>query len=73
MVCRYSPTDSGYYGDGCVPLGVLIDYRWESSDFNRLVPQTDATFHYDKFNRLRLRNNITPVIFTENQVSVFFI
>jgi hypothetical protein len=46
-------------GDGCVPLEVLIDLRCESNDFDRLVPQTDATFHYDKFNRLRLRNNVT--------------
>lgn len=45
--------------DGCVPLEVLIDYRCESDDFDRLVPPTDATFHYDKFNRLRLRNNLT--------------
>ncbi|KAF9055459.1 hypothetical protein BDZ89DRAFT_1056032 [Hymenopellis radicata] len=47
---------------GCVPLEVLIDFRCESDDFDRLVPQTDATFHYDKFNRLRLRNNVTSVV-----------
>lgn len=57
----FSPTSTEYSGDGCVPLEVLIDYRCESSDFDRLVPQTDATFHYDKFNRLRLRNNVTSV------------
>jgi hypothetical protein len=57
----FSPANSDYYGDGCVPLEVFIDYRCESSDFDRLVPQTDATFHYDKFNRLRLRNNVTSV------------
>lgn len=44
-----------------IPLEVLIDLRAESSDFDRLVPQTDATFRYDKFNRLRIRNNITSV------------
>ncbi|THV08447.1 hypothetical protein K435DRAFT_11362 [Dendrothele bispora CBS 962.96] len=49
-------------GDGCVPLEVLIDLRCESDTFERLVPQTDATFHYDKFNRLRLRNNVTSVV-----------
>lgn len=48
--------------DSCVPLEVLIDLRCESNEFDRLVPQTDATFHYDKFNRLRLRNNVTSVI-----------
>lgn len=49
-------------GDSCVPLEVLIDFRCESDEFDRLVPQTDATFHYDKFNRLRLRNNVTSVV-----------
>lgn len=44
--------------DGSVPLEVLIDLRCESKAFERLVPQTAATFHYDKFNRLRLNNNI---------------
>ncbi|KAL0070669.1 Protein SABRE [Marasmius tenuissimus] len=44
-----------------VPLEVLIDLRCESEEFERLVPQTDASFQYDKFNRLRLRNNVTSV------------
>ncbi|GLB33910.1 putative RNA pol II promoter Fmp27 protein [Lyophyllum shimeji] len=42
-----------------VPLEVLLDLRCESTAFDQLVPQTNATFLYDKFNRLRLRNNIT--------------
>ncbi|KAG8713591.1 hypothetical protein FRC11_011684, partial [Ceratobasidium sp. 423] len=42
-----------------VPLEVLLDRRCESNDFDRLVPQTDATLQYDKFNRLRLRNKVT--------------
>lgn len=42
-----------------VPLEVLLDLRCESNDFDRLVPQTDATLQYDKFNRLRLRNKVT--------------
>ncbi|KAJ7764981.1 golgi-body localization protein domain-containing protein [Mycena maculata] len=58
----FSPASKDYVGDGCVPLEVLIDFRCESNDFERLVPQTDATFHYDKFNRLRLRNNVTSVV-----------
>ncbi|KAJ7094663.1 golgi-body localization protein domain-containing protein [Mycena belliarum] len=58
----FSPASADYSGDGCVPLEVLIDFRCESVDFERLVPQTDATFHYDKFNRLRLRNNVTSVV-----------
>ncbi|KAJ6515787.1 golgi-body localization protein domain-containing protein [Mycena sanguinolenta] len=58
----FSPASADYSGDGCVPLEVLIDFRCESNDFERLVPQTEATFHYDKFNRLRLRNNVTSVV-----------
>jgi hypothetical protein len=42
----------------CVPLEVLVDLRCESREFDRLVPQTDASFRYDKFNRLRLRNDV---------------
>jgi hypothetical protein len=57
----FSPVGSDISGDGSVPLEVLIDLRCESSDFDRLVPQTDAKFHYDKFNRLRLRNSVTSV------------
>ncbi|KZW03765.1 hypothetical protein EXIGLDRAFT_635040 [Exidia glandulosa HHB12029] len=38
-----------------VPLEVLVDYRCECNDFDRLVPQTEAVFHYDKFNRNRPR------------------
>ena len=47
--------------NGSVPLEVLLDLRCESDAFELLVPQTEATFHYDKFNRLRLRNNISAI------------
>ena len=57
----FSPVDKDQVGDGCVPLEVLIDLRCESRLFDRIVPQTDAVFQYDKFNRLRLRNNVTSV------------
>jgi len=57
----FAPTNLSAASDGPVPLEVLIDLRCESQAFERLVPQTDATFHYDKFNRLRLRNNITSI------------
>lgn len=55
----FSPVRPEVSGDGSVPLEVLVDLQCESNDFDRLVPQTDATFHYDKFNRLRLHNNVT--------------
>ena len=58
----FSPVDKDQVGDGCVPLEVLIDLRCESRLFDRIVPQTDAVFQYDKFNRLRLRNGITSAI-----------
>ncbi|CAL1700808.1 unnamed protein product [Somion occarium] len=48
-------------GEGCVPLEVLIDLRCDNSLFDRLVPQTDATFHYDKFNRLRMQSKVMSV------------
>ncbi|KDQ64599.1 hypothetical protein JAAARDRAFT_145519 [Jaapia argillacea MUCL 33604] len=57
----FYPCDGGRRDEGCVPLEVLVDLRCESKDFDRLVPQTDATFRYDKFNRLRLRNNLTSI------------
>ncbi|KAH7921808.1 hypothetical protein BV22DRAFT_1114199 [Leucogyrophana mollusca] len=57
----FCPTEKGCSGDGYVPLEVLIDYRCESNEFDRIVPQTNATFHYDRFNRLRLRNNVTSI------------
>lgn len=44
-----------------LPLEVFLDFRCESRDFDRLVPQTNATLRYDKFNRLRLRNDTTTV------------
>lgn len=42
-----------------VPLEILVDYRCEHAGFQRLLPQTEARIHYDKFNRLRLRNEST--------------
>lgn len=51
-----------------MPLEVLIDLRCGSNYFDRLVPQTDATFHYDKFNRLRLRNEVTSALTRKSDV-----
>jgi hypothetical protein len=58
-VQAFSPTQASLSADGCVPVEVLIDFRCDTSDFDRLVPQTEATIRYDKFNRLRLRNSVT--------------
>ncbi|KAF8528944.1 golgi-body localization protein domain-containing protein [Hysterangium stoloniferum] len=55
----FQPT-SGSVADH-LPLEVFLDVKCESRDFERLVPQTRATLRYDKFNRLRLRNDVTTV------------
>ncbi|KAK2466286.1 hypothetical protein APHAL10511_001928 [Amanita phalloides] len=47
---------------GPVPLEVLVDLKCENDEFDRLVPQTDAMFHYDKFNRLRLSNTVNSAV-----------
>ncbi|KAF9247308.1 golgi-body localization protein domain-containing protein [Melanogaster broomeanus] len=58
----FCPTDADSYGNGSVPLEVLLDYRCESDVFDRIVPQTNATCRYDRFNRLRLRSNVTSSV-----------
>ena len=55
----FAPSKSSSTKDGCVPVEVLVDFRCESNDFDRLVPQTEATIRYDRFNRLRLRGSTT--------------
>ncbi|EKM59200.1 uncharacterized protein PHACADRAFT_169675 [Phanerochaete carnosa HHB-10118-sp] len=57
----FSPSAINKFGQGVVPLEVLIDLKCGTNFFDRLVPQTDATLQYDKFNRLRLRNNVNSV------------
>lgn len=57
----FSPSAINKSGQGVVPLEVLIDLKCGTNFFDRLVPQTDATLQYDKFNRLRLRNNVNSV------------
>ncbi|KAH8830496.1 golgi-body localization protein domain-containing protein [Flagelloscypha sp. PMI_526] len=52
----FAPIDSVSSADAGLPPEVLIDNRFDSAGFVRLVPETDAEFSYDKFNRLRLRN-----------------
>ena len=57
----FAPSIAHMIGDGCVPLEILLDPRCESDNYDRLVPHTDATLQYDKFNRLRLSNNSTSI------------
>ena len=53
----FAPSKSSSTKDECVPIEVLVDFKCESNDFDRLVPQTEATIRYDRFNRLRLRGS----------------
>ena len=53
----FAPSKTSSTKDGCIPVEVLVDFRCESNDFDRLVPQTEATIRYDRFNRLRLRGS----------------
>lgn len=53
----FAPSNSSSKKDRCVPVEVLVDFRCESNDFDRLVPQTEARIRYDRFNRLRLRGS----------------
>ncbi|KIP10738.1 hypothetical protein PHLGIDRAFT_22173 [Phlebiopsis gigantea 11061_1 CR5-6] len=57
----FSPSALNTSGQGVVPLEVLIDLKCGTNFFDRLVPQTDATLQYDKFNRLRLQNNVNSM------------
>jgi hypothetical protein len=61
----FCPTDADSYGNGSVPLEVLLDYRCESDAFDRIVPQTNANCRYDQFNKLRLRNNVASSLHPE--------
>ncbi|KAF8845847.1 hypothetical protein BDN67DRAFT_961498 [Paxillus ammoniavirescens] len=61
----FCPADADSYGNGSVPLEVLLDYRCESDAFDRIVPQTNANCRYDQFNQLRLRNNIASSLHPE--------
>ena len=58
----FAPSERCQLTTDGVPLEVLIDLRADCIDFDRLVPQTDAIFRYDKFNRLRLRNYALAVV-----------
>ncbi|CAO1617992.1 unnamed protein product [Parajaminaea phylloscopi] len=44
-----------------VPLETLIDVKYETRDFDRVVSRTDASLRYDRFNRLRLNDSTRPL------------
>ena len=53
----FAPSNTSSTKDRFIPVEVLVDFKCESNDFDRLVPQTEATIRYDRFNRLRLRGS----------------
>ncbi|MCO5556532.1 hypothetical protein L7F22_010081 [Adiantum nelumboides] len=55
--CSFLDRARQRYGFLHVPLETLIDLK----DFDRIAPRTDATLHYDKFNKLRLHDPSRPV------------
>ncbi|KAN0066097.1 Protein SABRE [Thecaphora frezii] len=44
-----------------VPLETLIDLKYQTNDFDRIVPRTNASVFYDKFNKLRLSDSSKTV------------
>ncbi|UZJ56701.1 hypothetical protein CBS101457_006021 [Exobasidium rhododendri] len=45
-----------------VPLETLVDLKYETKEFDRIAPRTNASLHYDKFNKLRLHDSSRPVV-----------
>ncbi|CEH13033.1 Uncharacterized conserved protein [Ceraceosorus bombacis] len=57
-----SPTSENFASQSAtVPLETLLDLKYETSDFARVAPSTDASVQYDKFNKLRLNDSAHPV------------
>jgi hypothetical protein len=52
----FYPADRDQERADFVPLEILLDVRSQTSDFERIIPQTSASLQHDKFNQLRLRN-----------------
>lgn len=44
-----------------LPLEALVDMHGHARDFERIVPHTNATLYYDKFNKLRLSDSSRSV------------
>ena len=59
--CRFLKNASERYGFVFVPLETMVDLRYETKDFDRIVPRTDAIMHYDKFNKLRISDSSRSV------------
>lgn len=49
-------------GSDFLPLEVMYDTMSVTTDFEKIVPQTNVSLQYDKFNQLRLRNKLRPML-----------
>ncbi|SPO27179.1 uncharacterized protein UTRI_10641_B [Ustilago trichophora] len=49
-----------------LPLETLIDMHGQARDFERIVPHTNATMYYDKFNKLRLSDSSNVATFRKD-------
>ncbi|KAJ9480159.1 Protein FMP27, mitochondrial [Pseudozyma hubeiensis] len=49
------------HGFVSLPLEALVDVHGHACDFERIVPHTNATLYYDKFNKLRLSDSSRSV------------
>ncbi|CDR98696.1 hypothetical protein [Sporisorium scitamineum] len=49
------------HGFVSLPLETLVDVHGHARDFERIVPHTNATVYYDKFNKLRLSDSSRSV------------
>ncbi|EPQ31935.1 uncharacterized protein PFL1_00134 [Pseudozyma flocculosa PF-1] len=58
---RFLQNASGRSGFVSVPLETLIDLKYQTKDFDRIVPRTNAHVFYDKFNKLRLSDSTRTV------------
>ncbi|GAK65420.1 uncharacterized protein PAN0_008c3637 [Moesziomyces antarcticus] len=49
------------HGFVALPLEALVDMHGQCRDFERIVPHTNASMYYDKFNKLRLSDSSRSV------------
>ncbi len=49
------------HGFVSLPLESLVDMQGQARDFERIIPHSNATMYYDKFNKLRLSDSTKSV------------
>ncbi|PWZ01312.1 hypothetical protein BCV70DRAFT_158220, partial [Testicularia cyperi] len=59
--CRFLKSAQRRYGFVFLPIETMVDVHGHTHDFDRIVPHTDASLYYDKFNKLRLSDSSRSV------------